>query len=690
MIQLRRATSLTALVALALSGSALAADEELYFSELPVVASVSRLPQRLEDAPTAVTVIGQDMIKASGARNLNDVFRLVPGFQTHPHSTEPARVSYHGLSDEDYSPRVQVLIDGRSMYSPLFGNGVNWATLPVALEDIERIEVVRGTNGVSYGSNAFLGVINIITIDPALTRGFSVSASHGSQNVRDYGLRAGGRIGEAGDFRFTYRQQNDDALTNRGDWIDDFRSRLFDFRADVAIDEVNTLQVNAGRSEAVTGVGRLDRVTRLPKADNPIRSMRQSDTYAQLLWRHVVSQTADFQLRYAYVADRSDDAFDFVFPLVPPQIFHINQSGDEGVRHELELQNNLRFASMGRLAWGASWREDAMRSAWVLPGQGTVHRETARIFGNWEAKPATWLTTNLGLAGEHDSLAGFQWSPRLSANLHVDTQNTFRLGYSRAHRTGSIYDYRADYRLTVKSGAVTVFDRYPYSADRSLKPESMDTWEIGYLGNWRDWRASLDVRLFHEKITDRLNTIDRDASNNLIPAMTTPIQDVRIRGVEYQFKWQPFEPTRLVLTQSFAQIDSDYLASALSYPNGTLSRPGDYRNIEDLTERSMPRRSTSLLWMQSLAYGLQFSLAGYWQDKMKWSSNSWSDKYRRFDGRLGYPFRIGGVNAELAYIVQSINGAHGEYKTFDGSGTDPDGTGRIVDRRQWVSLRLDF
>jgi iron complex outermembrane receptor protein len=689
-IRPRRATSLTAWVALALSGSALAAEEELFFSELPVVASVSRLPQRLEDAPTAVTVIGQDMIKASGARNLNDVFRLVPGFQTHPHSTEPARVSYHGLSDEDYSPRVQVLIDGRSMYSPLFGNGVNWATLPVALEDIERIEVVRGTNGVSYGSNAFLGVINIITIDPALTRGFSVSASHGSQNVRDYGLRAGGRLGEAGDFRFTYRQQNDDALTNRGDWIDDFRSRLFDFRADVAIDEVNSLQLNAGRSEAVTGVGRLNLLTKVSKPDNPIRSMRQSDTYAQLVWRHVASQTADFQLRYAFVADRSDDAFDFVFPLVPPQIFHINQSGDEGVRHELEFQNNLQFASLGRLAWGASWRDDAMRSAWVLPGQGWVHRETARIFGNWEAKPATWLTTNLGLAGEHDSMAGFQWSPRLSANLHVDTQNTFRLGYSRAHRTGSIYDYRADYRLTVKSGAVTVFDRYPYAADRSLKPESMDTWEIGYLGNWRDWRASLDVRLFHEKITDRLNTIDRDASNNLIPAMTTPIQDVRIRGVEYQFKWQPFEPTRLALTQSFAQIDSDYLASALSYPNGTLSRPGDYRNIEDLTERSMPRRATSLLWMQSLPYGLQFSLAGYWQDKMKWSSNSWSDKYRRFDGRLGYPFRIGGVNAELAYVVQSINGAHGEYKTFDGSGRDPDGTGRIVDRRQWVSLRLDF
>ncbi len=685
-----RGRALAAWATLAWGGSALAADEGAYFSDFPVVASVSRLPQRLADAPTAVTVIDQAMIKASGARSLNDVFRLVPGFQTHPNSTEPARVSYHGLSDEDYSPRVQVLIDGRSMYSPLFGSGVNWATLPVALEDIERIEVVRGTNSVSYGSNAFLGVINIITIDPALTRGFSVSASHGSQNVRDYGLRAGGRIGEVGDFRFTYRQQNDDALANRGDWIDDFQTRLFDFRADVAIDDRNALQLNAGRAEAVTGVGRLNRLTGTSKPDNPIRGMRQSDTYAQLTWRHAASQSADFQLRYAYAVDRASDAFNFVFPTAPPQTFYINQSGDEGVRHELEFQNNLQFASAGRFSWGASWRDDSMRSAWVLPTQGTVHRETARVFGNWEAKPASWLTTNVGLAGENDSMAGFLWSPRLSANFHLDAENTFRLGYSRAHRTGSIYDYRADYRLTVKSGAITVYDRYPYSADRNLQPESMDTWELGYLGNWRDWHSSLDVRLFHEKVTDRLYTIDRNANNNLVPGLTTPIQDVVIWGVEYQFKWQPFEQTRLALSQSFAKIDSDYLVSALSYSNGTLSRPEDYRNIEDLTERSMPRRATSLLWMQSLPYGIQFSLAGYWQDKMKWSSNSWSAKYRRFDGRLAYPFRMGGVNAEIAYVVQSINGAHGEYKTYDGSGGDPDGSGRIVDRRQWISLRLDF
>lgn len=140
--------------------------EDLFFSELPVVASVSRLPQRIADAPASVTVIDRDMIRASGARSLNDIFRLVPGFQTFAHSDTSARVNYHGITDHnDYSPRVQVLLDGRSLHSPLFRNGVNWGLIPVALEDIERIEVVRGSNTVSYGTNAFLGVINIITVD---------------------------------------------------------------------------------------------------------------------------------------------------------------------------------------------------------------------------------------------------------------------------------------------------------------------------------------------------------------------------------------------------------------------------------------------------------------------------------------------------------------------------------------------
>jgi iron complex outermembrane receptor protein len=673
-----------------LFGNVWAADEDAYFSELPIVASVSRLPQRLADAPAAVTVVDREMIKASGARDLNDIFRLVPGFQTYPNNTEAARATYHGLGDGDYAPRVQVLIDGRSMLSPLFGSGVNWATLPVALEDIERIEVVRGTNAVSYGSNAFLGVINIITIDPALVRGFSVSSNYGSQNVRDYSLRAGGKIGEVGDFRFTYRDENDSGLANRYNWVDSYRSRVLDFRADFALSENDSLQFSMGQAEGVTEAGRLklsNAGTLQLDPTNPIRPVRQTDTYAQLVWRRVLSSDSDIQVRYSYVEDKSSDAFIVALPGLRP--INVNQSGDEGIRHEIELQNSFRVFETARLVWGGSWRADALRSEWTLRNEGTVRRDVERVFGNTEWKPSHWFTGNLGLAVEDDSMAGMHVSPRISTNFHLNAQNTVRLGLSRAYRTGSIQNYRGHEETPIPNvGPYRPYYEYIYRGNPSMPAERLDTAEIGYLGDWRDWRSSLDVRLFNERIPDRLYKIDLGASAT-IPRTTVAIQDVQIVGLEYQFKWQPFDSTRLILNQTFARITSQFLPSALALPNSELTILKQ-QSIEDFTNNSMPSRSTSLIWIQKLPLGLEFSLMGYAQQSMQWSSNTVSLKYHRVDTRLGYPFRVGAIGGELAMTVQSLNGAHNEYKWPQASDPNPNPDGRVVDRRQWVSLRLDF
>jgi iron complex outermembrane recepter protein len=235
------------------------ADEDIFFAELPVVGSVSRLQQRLADAPASVSVIDRDMIRASGVRSLNDIFRLVPGFQTFAHSDAPARVTYHGITDDnDFSPRVQVLIDGRSLHSPLFRGGMNWALVPVALEDIERIEVVRGSNSVSYGTNAFLGVVNIITIDPSLVRGVSVSASNGNQGVRDYTVRGGGAFGEAGNFRLTYQEVSDNGLDDSYNWRDSYSNRRFDARFDYQVNSSDALELNFGKVDGRFVRGRLD------------------------------------------------------------------------------------------------------------------------------------------------------------------------------------------------------------------------------------------------------------------------------------------------------------------------------------------------------------------------------------------------------------------------------------------------
>ncbi len=125
-----------------------------FLDELPVVLSVSRLSQPVSDAPAAVTVIDQDMIRASGFRDIPDLLRLVPGFSVAYTRDNTWAAGYHGLGDA-YSRRFQVLVDGRSIYSPHYG-AVNWTDLPLAIDDIERIEVVRGPNAAVYGANAFV------------------------------------------------------------------------------------------------------------------------------------------------------------------------------------------------------------------------------------------------------------------------------------------------------------------------------------------------------------------------------------------------------------------------------------------------------------------------------------------------------------------------------------------------------
>ncbi|HJW01980.1 MAG TPA: TonB-dependent receptor [Azospira sp.] len=666
-------------------------DESLYFGSLPVVASVSRLPQRQDEAPTSVTVLDRDMIKASGARDLNDVFRLVPGFQTYPNNTDTARVSYHGLTDEDFSPRIQVLIDGRSQYSPLFRSGVNWAVLPVAIEDIERIEVVRGPNAASYGSNAFLGVINIITVDPALVRGASLSTNIGNQGVRDTTLRTGGKLDGIGDVRFTLQQKRDTGLTNRGDWTDGSNSDLFDFRGDLQFSDRDSLQLSASRIETDMAhpKGRYAQMYPGPSnPESPIRELSQASTQLQAMWRRSLQADSDVQLRYAYTSDWADGRATMSkggYLYTTNNVSNGYVDG-RGYRHEIEAQHNFAPFADTRLVWGGGWRQDTLEALPTSLVNTRIQRRVGRVFGNLEWKPARWFTGNLGISSENDSLAGSHTSPRVSANFHLNDQNTVRLAYARAYRSGSAVDYQGNalgipYALAngtpLTPAQVTAKSIPIYIANPNLPAEQLDTWEIGYLGDWKDWRMGLDVRLFTEQIPNRTLI----AYNG--PDQTVPAQKIRIDGVEYTWKWQPFNPTRLMLNQALLYTQASFLPSALDGPLQHLNA-SSLTNLDLMAKQASPRHSTSMLLMQKLPLGLELSVTGYWVDYMKWTRNSSVLPYSRFDGRLGYPFRWGATGGEIAFTTQSMNGPHGEFKANNSS------TDRIVERRSWVSLRLDL
>lgn len=138
---------------LALDARAERGEADPFFGAIPMVLTASRLAQSPLDAPAPVTVIDREMIVASGFNEIHDLLRLAPGFLVADHPDGPPAVASHGLGDA-HARRIKVMVDGRTINSPLWGN-VIWDNLPLRVDDVERIEVVRGPNGAAYGVNAF-------------------------------------------------------------------------------------------------------------------------------------------------------------------------------------------------------------------------------------------------------------------------------------------------------------------------------------------------------------------------------------------------------------------------------------------------------------------------------------------------------------------------------------------------------
>src|SRR5579862_4557521 len=158
------------------------------------ITSVSKKEQRAEDVPAALFVITQDDIRRSGLRSLPELFRLVPGMQVAQVNSSSWAVSARGFNDL-FSNKLLVLIDGRTTYVRAF-SGTFWDSEDLLLEDIERIEVIRGPGGTAWGANAVNGVINIITKSATDTQGTRVEMGAGTFDRGQASVRYGGSHGQ--------------------------------------------------------------------------------------------------------------------------------------------------------------------------------------------------------------------------------------------------------------------------------------------------------------------------------------------------------------------------------------------------------------------------------------------------------------------------------------------------------------
>lgn len=244
------------------------ADELLFTDQdMPVVLSATRLKQAVADAPASISIIDRQMIQQTGVRELPELLRLVPGMVVGYEKGWDAFVSYHGLS-ADIARRMQVLVDGRSVYQPSLAF-VDWIGLPLELDDIDRIEVVRGPNAAAYGANSFLGVVNIITRTPADLPRLRAYSRNGADGIRDnfasasgvknglsWQISANSRRDEGFSTYFDNHDANDNrtpGYTNRYPYLDDKRQKSVYGQMEWELAPESSINLSAGHSELVGG-----------------------------------------------------------------------------------------------------------------------------------------------------------------------------------------------------------------------------------------------------------------------------------------------------------------------------------------------------------------------------------------------------------------------------------------------------
>ncbi|MDB5800138.1 MAG: TonB-dependent receptor [Rhodocyclales bacterium] len=630
--------------------TAMAEDESAFLEDSPVVLSASRLSQPLRDAPGAVTVLDREQIRASGLRDISDLLRLVPGFvATIAYGSYPV-AGYHGLT-RDRSSRMLVLIDGRSAYSPYFLGGVEWNNLGVDIDDIERIEVVRGSNSAAYGANAFLGVVNITTRKAMDSERVSLSAQQGEGGINDISVAGSVKSGDLG-VRIRARQQRDSGFA---DYYDGRNLELLDLRGDYQINNQLALEMHAGTNKSGVARGTYG------DAGDPPRWTTTQQSYALARLRKSETDGNDWTLSYYHQHEFAKDAFTqttaIPLPLqiafgLPASIDITADSAYRTDRDDIEFQRFQSVSQTTRAVWGLGWRRDSMYSPLHFYGVETINTQSTRLFGNLEWRPASSWLFNAGAMIEKASLSGTKTAPRLAVNYHASSQQTLRAAWSRAYRTPTPYEVYSNTKY-IYDGKVLRWTDQPAG---SLRPERVTAWELGYLAELRSLATTLDVRIFDEKIEDMIQdrkiplSIPADQLSPVRPESRTSVNGDRARtnGIEYQLMWRPSRRNWLSIAQTFMNIRSSEVGTQFEVRN----------------QRSAPHVVTVISGARELGYGFNLSAAHYRYGRMNWEQTEQENlpPYHRTDLRLGYEFRTGGGKAEVFLVAQHLGQVNNEFK----------------------------
>jgi len=493
------------------------------------VTTVSKKSEKLTKAASAIQVITHEDIKRSGATNLPELLRLVTNLQVTQLNSYAHIISSRGFNAA-FSNKLLVMIDGRTVYSPLFA-GVFWDAQQVVLEDIEQIEVVSGPGGTLWGANAINGAINIITKKAKDTKGLLLTAAAGNFLKKAGTLRYGGSIGTDISYRI-YAQHHDRGNTYLPDGeaeMDAWRISNGGFRLDwtPTTKDAVTLQGNSygGKQETLQSPSYLDGQNILSR------------------WTHTVSENSGIVVQLYFDRTWRRDA--------PSTLYN------ELYTYDLEFQHEFKIGDKHRLLWGTGYRSlddhtfNSTDFIGILPN--IRHMDLFSVFIQDEIMLSPMTILTLGTKVQHNDFTGIEIQPSTRLAWSPDSQQTIWMAVSRAVRTPSRID--VDYYLPVypvPPGTPSV------QGGPNFVSEKVGAYELGYRIQPDD-NLTLSLASFFNNYSD-LYSVD------VLPGtLTYQIQngvEGQSWGLEISGAWQLSEDWRL--KGGYTYFDKDLHNSANS------------------------------------------------------------------------------------------------------------------------------
>jgi iron complex outermembrane recepter protein len=589
------AMALSSLVANANSSSPIT---ENSVDDVPVVITPTRLKQTPSDVPAAVTVITGTRIRELGLRNIPDALRLVPGMHvTQAAGDDQYRINYHGTNIL-VPRRMNVMIDGVSMYRPGLAR-VEWGRLPIAIEDIDRIEVTRGANSVTYGPNSLLAIVNIITKHPHDSTDFAMTASSGRRGDHSGTLLLGGDFNNTS-WRASINHESDsgyDVLTRDTTGHDTTRITRFSARSVTAFGLDHKLDVTLGYAFGTSQSPFVDAF----QISFPDKKF--TETYLSANWIATASSNHESKLALTLSHEGAKQRWTTCVPtpLLLPEMFTLWQSNrsyalaisagrvprggntnDDRLaiealaairslgasasqrictnpnqdlnqqRLDFEFQHTYVATPAFRIVGGVGVREDTGRSETFFGG--TLRNRSIRAFANGEYRVNPALRLNAGAYFESDQINDHSFTPRIAANFDLAPNQTLRAVYSVGTRApdsfeqNAIWTYSGLNSVPTLNGNSTVRFYQSGRGKGDLTNERIVNREIGYVFLHSGLRMQTDFKVFADKLTNLISEKPQVSNFNL-----SNVGEATLKGAEVQTEFATSNTLRVTATYAYLQ-----------------------------------------------------------------------------------------------------------------------------------------